>query len=353
MEENRIEPQRVGTQKAPRPGKWLLCFLGGFLGIILSPGIPGGGPALAQSTDLNSSLVDQPPEALGTEDLPSLISPEEMAVERARALLDQGLAEEAASLLLPVVEKDPDHTLARYLLALAYLLLVNEVRAQELLEPPQPEATVDLPESTKVEPALPVFPISPSGLGGVIPPPRQPVPPALVARAYFEAGSVLIWVPGKRHIGMHYLNRAYQRDPRLRRTVVHLYYAAGLGALNDNKWLAHELLRRARRLQPSLIRDERFALAFYVDSQNRSDTLIRGGEAFLQRFPASPRVPYVLYRMAEAYTGLGKRKDARRLYERLIQQYPTSEYARRARAYLGLSPAEGSGATLQRFSTDS
>lgn len=221
-------------------------------------------------------------------------------VQQARELINSKKLEEAINILQGHLPEIPANLEAHYLLGLAYLYQINEVAAREVFA----KAVETVPE-----------------LG-----PRM-------AEAYFEAGSGLIHVAGKRHIGMHYLNRALQRDSSMETKAGKLFYKGGFEALEENRFMAHQLLKRALELNPSYETEDRFYVAYRVDSVTNKSEIVQGGESFLmeKRFSNSPFIPHVLYHVAEAYADMGKKTQALIYYQILIDEHPETEYGLKAK----------------------
>ncbi len=222
---------------------------------------------------------------------------EETLLEKARQAIEDGKYLEAKSLLKDQ-GKNQD---AAYLLGLTYLFLSEEPLAQEVFR----KISDDPLKVAQLEDL-----------------------------AYFEAGSRWIKTPGKRHIGMHYLNRSVQRNANRKESASRLLYENGEKAIPENRWLAHQILGRALEFNASLESEDRFFAAYAVESSTKPPETIQGGETFLKRFPDSPLVPQVLYDTAEAYLADGKKKQAKEHFKKLIEHFPDSPLSSKAKPYL-------------------
>ena len=155
---------------------------------------------------------------------------------------------------------------------------------------------------------------------------------AKVPDEYYHAGLVLIKDPKKSHIGLHYLDKYLLKRPDKGTELASLFHKEGLDMLGKNRFMANVLLERAMRLKPSYEQDEDFYFVYAVKSAHKPADMTKGGEDFLSRFPQSGRVPEVLYLMGDAYIDLRKPQEARKHFNRLSNEFPDTEWAKKAAA---------------------
>ena len=212
-------------------------------------------------------------------------------------LIKKGKLAEASTLLRKEIDAHPENVEAYRLLGRVYLIEGDEVKASSVFDK---VISIDKGFEDKV------------------------------SSEYYGAGLILIKDPKKSNIGLHFINKYIREKGDKGQEAASSLYAAGVDMLGANRFMAHVILDRTLVLNPSYEKDEDFYLSYSVKSIQKSADLVEGGKDFLTKFPGGRHVPEVLYLMGEAYSELRNHQEARTYFQRLIKEFPETEWGKKA-----------------------